>query len=180
MNATPAKPRVATVVMSFEAPVAGPEGVRRVADELVRGRQRGRGVVGVVSALSGTTDRLRELAARVSPSPSQRELAMLLSTGERTACALVAMAIHDLGHEAVSFTGSQAGVLTDEAHVDATVREITPIRIVEALAAGKIALVAGQQGFSRDTMDLTTLGPGGTSAVGVALAEALGATHESR
>jgi aspartate kinase len=103
---------------------------------------------------------------------------MLLSTGERIACALVAMAVHDLGHEAVSFTGSQAGIITDPVHTKAKIREITPVRVVEALNRGSIVLVAGFQGFSRDTMDVTTLGRGGTDATAVALAAALGATCE--
>jgi len=119
-----------------------------------------------------TTDTLLELAHGVSPDPNPRELDMLLSTGERIACALVAMAVTDLGHDAVSFTGSQAGIITDPVHTKAKIREITPVRIVEALDAGRIVLVAGFQGFSRDTMDVTTLGRGGTDAA------ALGATCE--
>ena len=104
---------------------------------------------------------------------------MLLSTGERIACALVAMAIHDLGHEAVSLTGSQAGILTDAAHMKAKIREIRADRVVETRSTpGKIVLVAGFQGFSRDTMDVTTLGRGGTDATAVALAAALGAACE--
>lgn len=103
---------------------------------------------------------------------------MLLTTGERIACALVAMAVHDLGHEAVSFTGSQAGIITDPVHGKAKIREITPVRILEALGRGQIVLVAGFQGFSRETMDITTLGRGGTDATAVALAAALGATCE--
>jgi aspartate kinase len=103
---------------------------------------------------------------------------MLLSTGERIACALVAMAVNDLGHEAVSFTGSQAGIITDPVHTKAKIREITPVRVVEALDQGRIVLVAGYQGFSRDTMDVTTLGRGGTDATAVALAAALGASCE--
>ena len=103
---------------------------------------------------------------------------MLLSTGERIACALVAMAVHDLGYEAVSFTGSQAGIITDPVHTKAKIREITPVRVLEALDRGRIVLVAGYQGFSRDTMDVTTLGRGGTDATAVALAAALGASCE--
>jgi aspartate kinase len=103
---------------------------------------------------------------------------MLLSTGERTACALVAMAVHDLGHEAVSFTGSQAGILTDAVYTKAKIREITPVRVLQALDAGRIVLVAGFQGFSRETMDVTTLGRGGTDATAVALAAALSASCE--
>jgi aspartate kinase len=125
-----------------------------------------------------TTDSLLELAHRVSPDPAPRELDMLLSTGERTACALVAMAIHDLGQKAVSFTGSQAGILTDAVHTKAKIREITRARVLQALDEAKIVLVAGFQGFSRDTMDVTTLGRGGTDATAVALAAALDATCE--
>jgi aspartate kinase len=125
-----------------------------------------------------TTDALLELARQVSSSPDPRELDMLLSTGERTACALVAMAVHDLGQEAVSFTGSQAGILTDAVYTKAKIREITPVRVLQALDEGRIVLVAGFQGFSRDTMDVTTLGRGGTDATAVALAAALGASCE--
>ena len=125
-----------------------------------------------------TTDGLIDLAHQVSPSPNVREFDMLLSTGERIACALVAMAIHDLGQEAVSLTGSQAGILTDAAHTKAKIREIRADRVTEALDGGKIVLVAGFQGFSRDTMDVTTLGRGGTDATAVALAAALGAACE--
>ncbi len=125
-----------------------------------------------------TTDSLLELAKQVSGDPDPRELDMLLSTAERSACALVAMAVHDLGHDAVSFTGSQAGILTDANHTKAKIREITPVRVLQALGAGKIVLVAGFQGFSRDTMDVTTLGRGGTDATAVALAAALGASCE--
>jgi aspartate kinase len=103
---------------------------------------------------------------------------MLLSTGERIASALVAMAVHDLGHEAVSFTGSQAGILTDAVYTKAKIREITPVRVLDALERDRIVLVAGFQGFSRDTMDVTTLGRGGTDATAVALAAALGASCE--
>ena len=125
-----------------------------------------------------TTDSLIALAHEVSPQPDGRELDMLLSTGERISCALVAMAIHDLGYEAVSFTGSQAGIVTDDAHGRAKIREIRAQRVVHALDAGKIVLVAGFQGVSTDTNDVTTLGRGGTDATAVALAAALGAACE--
>lgn len=168
-----------TVVMKFGgASVDGPEEVRQVARQLVAAHRQGHRVVGTVSAMGRTTDSLLELAHRVSSDPAPRELDMLLSTGERTACALVAMAIHDLGQEAVSFTGSQAGILTDAVHTKAKIREITPVRVLQALDAGKIVLVAGFQGFSRETMDVTTLGQGGTDATAVALAAALGASCE--
>ncbi|MDH4103292.1 MAG: aspartate kinase [Thermoleophilia bacterium] len=174
-----ADPTPETVVMKFGgSSVADPDKIRHVAQRLVDARERGARVVATVSAMGDTTDTLLELAGNVSPHPNPRELDMLLSTGERIACALVAMAVHDLGHEAVSFTGSQAGIITDPVHTKAKIREITPVRIVEALDDGKIVLVAGFQGFSRDTMDVTTLGRGGTDATAVALAAALGATCE--
>jgi len=158
--------------------VADPEKIRNVAARLVEAQKRGARVVATVSAMGDTTDGLLALAHDVSPEPHPRELDMLLSTGERIACALVAMAVHDLGSEAVSFTGSQAGIITDPVHTKAKIREITPVRVVEALDRGRIVLVAGYQGFSRDTMDVTTLGRGGTDATAVALAAALGASCE--
>ncbi len=168
-----------TVVMKFGgSSVADPDRIRHVAQRLVEAREGGARVVGTVSAMGRTTDALLELAGRVSPHPDPRELDMLLSTGERIACALVAMAVHDLGHEAVSYTGSQAGILTDAVYTRAKIREITPVRVLDALERGKIVLVAGFQGFSRDTMDVTTLGRGGTDATAVALAAALGASCE--
>jgi aspartate kinase len=168
-----------TVVMKFGgSSVADPDKIKHVAKRLVEARGRGVRVVATVSAMGDTTDGLLELAQKVSPHPDPRELDMLLSTGERIACALVAMAVHDLGYEAVSFTGSQAGIITDPVHTKAKIREITPGRVVEALDRGRIVLVAGFQGFSRDTMDVTTLGRGGTDATAVALAAALGATCE--
>jgi aspartate kinase len=168
-----------TVVMKFGgSSVADPDKIKDVAARLVEARERGARVVATVSAMGDTTDGLLALAHDVSPDPHPRELDMLLSTGERIACALVAMAVHDLGYEAVSFTGSQAGIITDPVHTKAKIREITPVRVVEALDRGRIVLVAGYQGFSRDTMDVTTLGRGGTDATAVALAAALGASCE--
>jgi len=168
-----------TVVMKFGgSSVADPEKIKNVAARLVEARERGVRVVATVSAMGDTTDGLLALAREVSAEPHPRELDMLLSTGERIACALVAMAVNDLGHEAVSFTGSQAGIITDPVHTKAKIREITPVRVVEALDRGLIVLVAGYQGFSRDTMDVTTLGRGGTDATAVALAAALGASCE--
>ena len=168
-----------TVVMKFGgSSVADPQKIKDVAARLVEARERGVRVVATVSAMGDATDGLLALAHDVSPEPHPRELDMLLSTGERIACALVAMAVHDLGYEAVSFTGSQAGIITDPVHTKAKIREITPVRVVEALDRGRIVLVAGYQGFSRDTMDVTTLGRGGTDATAVALAAALGASCE--
>jgi aspartate kinase len=178
MNAVP-EARDETVVMKFGgSSVADPDKIKHVAERLVEARGRGARVVATVSAMGDTTDVLLELARKVSPQPHPRELDMLLSTGERIACALVAMAVHDLGFEAVSFTGSQAGIITDPVHTKAKIREITPVRVLEALDRGRIVLVAGYQGFSRDTMDVTTLGRGGTDATAVALAAALGASCE--
>src|SRR3954447_17594995 len=158
--------------------VADPDKIRHVARRLVDAKQRGLRVVGTVSAMGKTTDGLIDLAHQVSPTPNVREFDMLLSTGERIACALVAMAIHDLGQEAVSLTGSQAGILTDAAHGKAKIREIRGDRVRDALDQDKIVLVAGFQGFSRDTMEITTLGRGGTDATAVALAASLGAACE--
>jgi aspartate kinase len=178
MSAT-SEPVQETVVMKFGgSSVADPDKIKHVAQRLVDARERGVRVVATVSAMGDTTDGLIELAQQVSSEPHPRELDMLLSTGERIACALVAMAVHDLGYEAVSFTGSQAGIITDPVHTKAKIREITPVRVIQALDDGRIVLVAGYQGFSRDTMDVTTLGRGGTDATAVALAAALGASCE--
>jgi aspartate kinase len=178
VSASP-EPAVETVVMKFGgSSVADPDKIKHVAQRLVEARERGVRVVATVSAMGDATDGLLELAQKVSPHPHPRELDMLLSTGERISCALVAMAVHDLGYEAVSFTGSQAGIITDPVHTKAKIREITPVRVIEALDRGRIVLVAGFQGFSRDTMDVTTLGRGGTDATAVALAAALGASCE--
>jgi aspartate kinase len=174
-----ASPGFDAIVMKFGgSSVADPDKVRHVARRFVDARRRGLKVVGTVSAMGKTTDQLLALAGDVSPTPHPRELDMLLSTGERIACALVAMAIHDLGEEAISFTGSQAGIITDAAYTKARIREIRAARVLKALDQGKIVLVAGFQGFSRDTMDVTTLGRGGTDATAVALAAALGAACE--
>src|SRR5258708_3513015 len=176
---TPPAYRPERVVMKFGgSSVADPEKIKNVARLIAAAHERGLEVVGTVSAMGKTTDGLIALAHDVSPEPDGRELDMLLSTGERIACALVAMAIHDLGHVAVSLTGSQAGILTDSSHTKAKITEIRATRIEAALAEGKIVLVAGFQGFSRETMDVTTLGRGGTDATAVALAAALGAACE--
>ena len=179
MEAARAPNQPETVVMKFGgSSVADPDKIRHVARRLVEARERGVRVVGTISAMGKTTDTLLELAGQVSPHPHPRELDMLLSTGERVSCALVAMAVHDLGQEAVSFTGSQAGILTDSVHTRAKIRQITPVRVLEALDKGKIVLVAGFQGFSRDTMDITTLGRGAGDLTAVALAATLGAACE--
>ncbi len=155
--------------------VADATGIKRVAQKIVATRKAGHDVVVVVSAMGDTTDDLRDLAQQVSPLPPPRELDMLLTAGERISMALVAMAIAQLGHKAQSFTGSQAGVITDSAHGRAKIIDITPSRIETAIAEGAIAIVAGFQGVSQDTKDVTTLGRGASDTTAVALAAALGA-----
>ena len=155
--------------------VADAEKIKRVAQRIVDARRGGFDVVVVVSAMGDTTDELLDLAQQVSPLPTPRELDMLLTSGERIAMALLAMAIANLGASARSFTGSQAGVITDSSHGRARIIDVTPGRITEALAAGHIAIVAGFQGVSQDTKDITTLGRGGSDTTAVALAAALGA-----
>jgi aspartate kinase len=155
--------------------VADATGIKRVAQRIVNTRRAGNDVVVVVSAMGDTTDELRDLAEQVTPLPPPRELDMLLTAGERISMALLAMAIAQLGHKAQSFTGSQAGVITDSAHGRAKIIDITPGRIVDAIEAGSIAIVAGFQGVSQDTKDVTTLGRGASDTTAVALAAALGA-----
>ncbi|HET7385568.1 MAG TPA: aspartate kinase [Nocardioidaceae bacterium] len=155
--------------------VSDAEGIKRVAQRIVNTKKAGDQVVVVVSAMGDTTDVLRDLAEEVSPLPPPRELDMLLTSGERISMALLAMAIAQLGLEARSFTGSQAGVITDSAHGRAKIIDITPGRIEQALAADQIAIVAGFQGVSQDTKDITTLGRGASDTTAVALAAALGA-----
>ena len=154
--------------------VAGPERLKAVARRLVAAREQGHDVVGVLSAMGKATDDLLALAHEVSPEPAARELDMLLSVGERISCALAAMAIHDLGHRAISLTGSQAGIVTDTAHGRAKILEVRAERIHKALAGGEIVLVAGFQGVSTQ-LEVTTLGRGGSDATAVALAAAVGA-----
>jgi aspartate kinase len=155
--------------------VADADGIKRVAQRIVNTRKAGNDVVVVVSAMGDTTDELRDLAEQVTPLPPPRELDMLLTAGERISMALVAMAIAQLGHKAQSFTGSQAGVITDSAHGKAKIIDITPGRIEAAIKDGAIAIVAGFQGVSQDTKDVTTLGRGASDTTAVALAAALGA-----
>ena len=153
--------------------VADAEGLKRVASRIVATKKAGHQVAVVVSAMGDTTDELIDLAEQVTPMPNGRELDMLLTAGERISMALLAMAIGNLGHEARSFTGSQAGVLTTSAHGKARIIDVKPGRIVEALNDGAIAIVAGFQGINQDTNDVTTLGRGGSDTTAVALAAAL-------
>ncbi|MFJ5549247.1 aspartate kinase [Streptomyces sp. NPDC093225] len=155
--------------------VADAEGIKRVAKRIVDAKKNGHQVVVVVSAMGDTTDELIELAEQVSPMPTGREFDMLLTAGERISMALLAMAIKNLGHEAQSFTGSQAGVITDSVHNKARIIDVTPGRIRTALDEGNIAIVAGFQGVSADSKDITTLGRGGSDTTAVALAAALDA-----
>ncbi|GGW62353.1 aspartokinase [Streptomyces lucensis JCM 4490] len=155
--------------------VADAEGIKRVAKRIVEAKKNGNQVVVVVSAMGDTTDELIDLAERVSPMPAGREFDMLLTAGERISMALLAMAIKNLGHEAQSFTGSQAGVITDSVHNKARIIDVTPGRIRESLDRGNIAIVAGFQGVSQDKKDITTLGRGGSDTTAVALAAALDA-----
>ena len=155
--------------------VADAGGIKRVAQRIVATRKAGHSVVVVVSAMGDTTDELVDLATQVSPLPPGRELDMLLTAGERISMALVAMAIANLGLEGRSFTGSQAGVITDSAHGKARIIDVTPGRIRGALDEGAIPIVAGFQGVSYDGKDITTLGRGGSDTTAVALAAALGA-----
>ena len=153
--------------------VADAAGVKRVAQRIIDAKRAGNDVVVVVSAMGDTTDELIDLAEQVSPLPAPRELDMLLTAGERISMALLAMAIGNLGLDARSFTGSQAGVITDSVHGKAKIIDVTPGRIEQALQAGAIAIVAGFQGVSQDSKDITTLGRGGSHTTAVALAAAL-------
>ncbi|MGH3736576.1 MAG: aspartate kinase [Micromonosporaceae bacterium] len=155
--------------------VADAERIKRVAERIVTARKAGHDVVVAVSAMGDTTDELYDLAAQVSPLPSPRELDMLLTAGERISMALLAMAIHNLGYEARSYTGSQAGMITTSVHGKARIIDVTPGRIRGALDEGAVAIVAGFQGVSRETKEVTTLGRGGSDTTAVALAAALSA-----
>jgi aspartate kinase len=153
--------------------VADAEAMKRVASRIVATKKAGHSVVVVVSAMGDTTDELIDLANQITPLPAGRELDMLLTAGERISMALLAMAIKNLGFEALSFTGSQAGVITDSKHGRARIIDVSPGRIQEALNQDAIAIVAGFQGISQDTKDVTTLGRGGSDTTAVALAAAL-------
>ncbi|AVL99370.1 aspartate kinase [Gordonia iterans] len=155
--------------------VSDAERIRRVAERIVATKREGNDVVVVASAMGDTTDELLDLAEQVNPQPPQREMDMLLTSGERISNALLAMAIEALGEEAQSFTGSQAGVITTSSHGKAKIIDVTPGRVRSALDDGKIVLVAGFQGVAQDTKDVTTLGRGGSDTTAVALAAALAA-----
>jgi aspartate kinase len=156
--------------------VADIERLRNVADRVMRTRREGHDVVVVVSAMGDTTDELIALARRVSPNPDRRELDMLLSAGERISMALLSMAIRELGGTAISFTGSQSGIITNDRHVDARIIEVRPFRVQDELARGAIVVIAGYQGVSY-RREVTTLGRGGSDTTAVAMAAALGAEY---
>jgi aspartate kinase len=156
--------------------VAGPEEIKRAARRMVAAREAGNSVVAVLSARGKTTDELVASAYEISDRPDPREMDMLLSTGERISCALAAMAINDMGHKAVSLTGSQAGIVTDSSHTKAKIIDVRADRIRAGLEEDQIVLVAGFQGVSTDSRDVTTLGRGGSDTTAVALAAALGAS----
>jgi aspartate kinase len=167
---------VSLIVQKFGgSSVADAESIKRVAARIARTKEAGHDVVVTVSAMGDTTDDLIDLANQVSRSPASREMDMLLTTGERIAMSLLAMAIGDLGFDARSFTGSQAGMMTDAQHGRARIVDVTPNRVREALDQGAIAIVAGFQGFNHDSKDITTLGRGGSDTTAVALAAALDA-----
>ena len=169
--------RAGTVVMKFGGTsVADPQKLKDVAARIVAAHAEGTRVVAVLSAMGDTTDELARLAYEISPRPEPRELDMLISVGERISCALAAMAIHDLGDEAISLTGSQAGIVTDTVHGKAKIVDVRARRIHEALDQDKVVLVAGFQGVST-SLDITTLGRGGSDTTAVALAAALAASH---
>lgn len=155
--------------------VAGPEQIKRAAARMVAAHEQGRQVVAVLSARGKTTDELVAAAHEISDRPDPREMDMLLSTGERISCALCAMAINDMGQRAISLTGSQAGIVTDTSHTKARIIDVRADRIRAALDEGRIVLVAGFQGVSTKSQDVTTLGRGGSDTTAVALAAALGA-----
>ena len=156
--------------------VADVDRLRRVAERVMRTRRLGHDIVVVVSAMGDTTDDLLALAKRVSPNPDRRELDMLLTAGERIAMALLSMAIREMGGDAISFTGSQSGIITNDRHVDARIIEVRPFRVQDELARGRIVVIAGYQGMSY-RREVTTLGRGGSDTTAVAMAAALGAEY---
>jgi aspartate kinase len=156
--------------------VADVQKLKSVAARVMRTREQGHDVVVVVSAMGDTTDDLLQMAKQVSPNPERRELDMLLSAGERISMALLSLAIRELGGDAISFTGSQSGIITNDRHVDARIIEVRPFRVQDELARGKIVVVAGYQGVSYKK-EVTTLGRGGSDTTAVAMAAALDAEY---
>jgi aspartate kinase len=156
--------------------VADVSRMKKVADRVMRTRREGHDVVVVVSAMGDTTDELLALAKQVSPNPDRRELDMLLTAGERIAMALLSMAIREQGGSAISFTGSQSGIVTNDRHIDARIIEVRPFRVQDELARGRIVVIAGYQGVSY-RREVTTLGRGGSDTTAVAMAAALGADY---
>jgi aspartate kinase len=168
---------MSTVVQKYGgSSVADVTRIKLVADRVMRTKQAGHDVVVVVSAMGDTTDDLLGLAKQVSPNPDRRELDMLLTAGERISMALLSMAIRELGGDAISFTGSQSGIITNDRHVDARIVEVRPFRVQDELARGKIVVIAGYQGVSY-RREVTTLGRGGSDTTAVAMAAALGAEY---
>ncbi|MCX6485565.1 MAG: aspartate kinase, partial [Rhodoluna sp.] len=167
---------MALIVQKFGGSSVGDaDKIKHVAKRVIETQKAGNQVVVVVSAMGDTTDELMDLANQVAENPSPRELDMLLTSGERISMALLALAINAAGASSRSFTGSQAGIVTDAEHGNARIAEVTPDRIREALEEGDIAIVAGFQGFNRESRDITTLGRGGSDTTAVALAAALNA-----
>lgn len=166
---------MSTIVLKYGGMcLATPEKLREVAKQLAALHAQGKRVVVIVSAMGKSTDELVKLAYQVSPHPNRRELDMLLTTGERVSMSLMSMALTDLGVKAISFTGSQAGVLTDDSHSQARIVDVRPIRVREELDRGKIVVLAGFQGVNAMTKEITTLGRGGSDTTAVAMASALG------
>jgi len=165
-----------TIVQKYGGTSVGSvERIQTVADRVVRAREEGNDVVVVVSAMGDTTDELLEMAHRIAPTPEPRELDMLLTSGERIAMSLLGIAINARGCKAASYTGSQAGIMTDTQHGAAKIVEIRPKRIIEAMAAGNVVIIAGFQGLSTSSYEITTLGRGGSDTTAVAMAAALDA-----
>ena len=170
-------PNQPTVVQKYGgSSLADPSAIQRVADTVVERVQQGNKLVVVVSAMGGSTNALIELAGQISDHPKRRELDMLLSTGERVTMALLSMAIVDRGIEAISFTGSQCGIITNDVHTDARIIDVRPVRVEDELQRGRVVIVAGFQGMSY-RREITTLGRGGSDTTALALAAALGADH---
>jgi len=168
---------MSTVVQKYGGTsVADVNKLRQVAERVMRTRGQGHQIVVVVSAMGHTTDELLAMATQVSPNPERRELDMLLSAGERISMALLSMAIRELGGDAISFTGSQSGIITNDRHVDARILEVRPFRVQDALAQDRIVVVAGFQGVSYKK-EVTTLGRGGSDTTAVAMAAALDAEY---